>query len=445
MNICRKCEKSIQQKMFCSPYELCNLCIKIQGKPTIDDEIFFIEKSLKDNPPILNSNEWILVYEKEQLKRMVPKRIIELEKLQERKKKEGGKIYTKSHISFEQWMVVMNEPEYSTKKVDAQWDRTYAWLIATLCNRRYHEAAFGGIDGRLHDKEFIRHSVTDICSTNGAAYFCNSILQGTAFFESECTNFRGLNITACAIREVLRDAMMTAETLFKPPSDTIDNGAVEEMLNHFMLYKYVSTGFFYVAGGFLLRMLENPNIDVSDIAAEHDIDIFYRDVRHVYDWIVSMRANGAFVYRIADRHDLFSVTLKNMPCAFLIQFSETDAGSIYELLESFDLPMCQIGVDASMRCCTSFGFDWVWENRDDVVIYLCNYCSTKVGEWTRKSENSSIVLWYMTRIAKYAARGYHFRVVQFPAYYGLTDYCYTNDITETDINEYGTVDIDLFS
>ena len=49
---------------------------------------------------------------------------------------------------------------------------------------------------------------------------------------------------------------------------------LEQTLDAMYLSHYVRRGYFMVAGGFLLRMLENPDANPLDIAREHDVDVF---------------------------------------------------------------------------------------------------------------------------------------------------------------------------
>lgn len=78
----------------------------------------------------------------------------------------------------------------------------------------------------------------------------------------------------------------------------------------------------------------------------------------------------------------------------------TDCRDVFDLMENFDLPMCQIGVDRSLRCVASLGFDTLQKYKDDAVIDVCSaHSEPKRGVYERR------------RLDKYRARGYRFRLV----------------------------------
>lgn len=236
-------------------------------------------------------------------------------------------------------------------------------------------------------------------------------------------------------RKILRALLIARENqLVKlQPSrrDKISPEKCNELVQRFFLHEYVHRSDFFVAGGFLLRMMENPEKDIGEIAEIHDIDIFYRDIQHVYDWIATLRDNKVTVEQMTAKeheHNSFRVTAPSEPRPFIVQFTKTDADGIYELLESFDLPMCQIGIDLSRRCWTTLGFDALWENRADAIIYINNDAPSHL-----KAD-------YDARLAKYEARGYRFKIVPERVYYGYRKFAYNEFIDEKEIVEDGKVD-----
>lgn len=235
---------------------------------------------------------------------------------------------------------------------------------------------------------------------------------------------------------MLRAALATREhqmRKYQPfAQDKIPPSKINEIAQRFFLEIYLKQSHFFIAGGFLLRVLEQPACDVGEIAAKNDIDIFYRDIQHVYDWIATLRANGVTVDRTGEyNHGLFTITAPSEPLPFLVQFTHTRAASLYELLESFDFPMCQIGIDTARRCFTTCGFDVAWENRGDAVISIHN------GAYNNNFEEH----FYKKRMAKYTERGYRFELTPHLVLYGRTKFKYDDDLDDDDeIRRAGEVD-----
>lgn len=248
-------------------------------------------------------------------------------------------------------------------------------------------------------------------------------------------------------RRLLRQMLITRESQLRMQqrfhSDKISSEKINELVQRFFLHEYVQCSRFFIAGGFLLRMLEQPEVDIGVIAEQHDIDIFYRESQHVYDWITTLRANGCTVTNIGEKkwHNLFRVETRSEPRPFLIQFTHTSADGIYELLESFDFPICQIGVDLSRRCFTTFGFDAVWDNRKDAVMILNKDEPVGAGtDITGKQDEPHADNFWAARVAKYEARGYRFKFVPELVLYGRTRFVYGDYIKESEITHWGTVD-----
>ena len=248
-------------------------------------------------------------------------------------------------------------------------------------------------------------------------------------------------------RRLLRRMLITRENQLRMQQrfhgDKISSAKINELVQRFFLYEYVKRSQFYVAGGFLLRMLEQPERDIGEIAEQHDIDVFFRDHQYVYDWIATLRANNCTVTNIGEKkwHNLFRVSTPSEPRPFLIQFTETRADGIYELLESFDFPICQIGVDSSRRCFTTFAFDAAWDNRADTVMIL--HKDSPVGSGVHSDGTRDEPLadnYWAARVAKYEARGYRFKFVPQLVLHGRTRFRYGDYIDETEIKQWGKID-----
>jgi hypothetical protein len=239
-------------------------------------------------------------------------------------------------------------------------------------------------------------------------------------------------------RKLLRNMLITRENQLRMHQsfkyDKIPSTKINELVHRFFLEQYLQASKFFIAGGFLLRMLEEPDKDIGEIAEQHDIDVFFHDEQDVYNWITTLRANKVTVESIGEKkwHNLFKCTTPSEERPFLIQFTQTRKNGIYELLETFDFPICQIGVDNSRRCFTTFGFDVAWENRADAVTILHKTSPVDGSGGADKH--------WEKRLKKYEDRGYRFKFVPELVYYERVHFTYGQSIKESEIKLWGKVD-----
>lgn len=194
-----------------------------------------------------------------------------------------------------------------------------------------------------------------------------------------------------------------------PPYCRIAPEVADAMLDRFYLRSYVRAGHFTVAGGFLLRMMERPETDPCDIALEHDIDVFFTDHRAVRVWFSTLSQYHVGIEPLADRRNTFRICPPTQR-SFLIQFSWTFRRPALDLLETFDLPMCQIALDAS-GCVVTLGFCVMRQHASDAIVHV-------------HTEGDPTYL--ARRLRKYEARGYRFAVVPGLTYYGCSEFDYGN-------------------
>lgn len=254
-------------------------------------------------------------------------------------------------------------------------------------------------------------------------------------------------IIACVLADLARSSCLSG-------SSFINYDVLQKTMRALYLDEYIKVGGFMVAGGFLLRMVENPDMDPLAIAEKHDIDIFVNNsnVDNVSNWLATLRANGVRVQQVERpqdekcgrqdfclgleqfaMHNLYRIhwpskvvpstgdghyaSGHNMPNwggpSFLVQFSRTECRDIYELMENFDLPMCQIGINTSVQCVTSFAFHVVQKYKKDAIISVSNAI-----------DGSKRVIYEKRRLDKYCERGYHLHVVDGLTYYGYSRFEY---------------------
>lgn len=191
---------------------------------------------------------------------------------------------------------------------------------------------------------------------------------------------------------------------------------VEQFVDDFMLRPLLMTGRCFVAGGAVLRFLVNDMIKEAEKKADarlmfqnSDIDVFFTDEEDINTYMYYLKSKNVNLEKIQEKHDTYRVTSPTgcFYAPFLIQFTKTSTTSIYELMDDFDLPMCQIGIGNSMELQWTIGFEVLMEHMEDAVIHVTAYNNDAEQ---RKD--------YLARVLKFEQMGYHFKFVDDRTYYG---------------------------
>ena len=205
-------------------------------------------------------------------------------------------------------------------------------------------------------------------------------------------------------------------------------------VDYFMLRPLLLTRRCFVAGGAILRLVMNSltrkeqdnDAFRKTLVAEYetsDIDVFFTDVADINTYLSFLASKNVRAEKLPDKHDLYRISCDTevfWSTPFLLQFTKINTTDLYALLEDFDLPMCQIGLDHTARLHYSIGFELVFEHGPDAVTHVRSHESdTDVKH--RSSLNPKLDITrkdYSARVAKFEKLGFRFAHVNERTYYG---------------------------